>query len=356
MKLKRFILSLTLSLMFLISSAAGIMAAIEDETLLGPVVTVPDIADLSISIFEVSETFTVSTNFTLVRMRVKLWRTEGSGDDPFYINLKETNNGNPVTANLTYNAFDYLDLSPTLPASWLEVIPDRAVTINATTEYAINVNYPDGLNPGAYIHWRGQGTSDLGNQNMYSDDGWRTSTNVSSDWDTTLQLYGYTTGIPVKHSDSNGGEYLPGDNTSTEDDRFEVATYDEVLDETCVYFWDEDTQAWYKVWCVPGDTVGTDSGTPAAPTLAPVENTIERFQALMVLFGLNNKMGYFAAIVILMALAYYFFRKEKTLRVVGPLLIFAGAMFAGWIPAWIVVLFAIIFGVIIWGKLRPATA
>ncbi len=72
--------------------------------------------------------------------------------------------------------------------------------------------------------------------------------------------------------------------------------------------------------------------------------------------GLNNAPGYWIAIMVVMGVAFYGFRRSEVLRVLVPLLILGLGMVIGWIETWIIVLLALGAGVTIFMLLRKRIA
>lgn len=68
--------------------------------------------------------------------------------------------------------------------------------------------------------------------------------------------------------------------------------------------------------------------------------------------GWFTKTGKYIIILLLMAICYFAFRKSDTLKVLCPIIIFAGALIAGWIDWVVIVLLILGAGITLWGLLK----
>ncbi len=64
--------------------------------------------------------------------------------------------------------------------------------------------------------------------------------------------------------------------------------------------------------------------------------------------GMANTIGYAIITLIVMAVVFWFSRRHRQMRIVFPLMVLAISMIMGWIPIWVIVLLAVVFGFILW--------
>lgn len=96
-------------------------------------------------------------------------------------------------------------------------------------------------------------------------------------------------------------------------------------------------------------------GDPVDPGVIPdkpSKNIFQLLEELLAIWQLNNKMGYWLVIMILMLGTFILARKSEVMRVVFPLGILGLGVVIGWMDLWLIVLLALGAGLAIYGILR----
>jgi hypothetical protein len=133
------------------------------------------------------QTITTVGGFDLTRVSLLLWRGQTPGD--ITLGLYATSSGLPTGAALATKTIDSSSITTNQVGEWIDFDLDSALTLSATTMYAVILSAPDG-SISNYISWRRDESSPA-----YAGGGVVVSTNSGSSWtgattaDYMFQLY-----------------------------------------------------------------------------------------------------------------------------------------------------------------------
>lgn len=131
------------------------------------------------------------------------------------------------------------------------------------------------------------------------------------------------------------------------------------------------TVLYYRAWAA--NSFGTGYGdirsidlTQAAGTIGgstPVTTTPQgaakavgaSLNDVMDIWGLNNYVGRWMAVIVLCVVSYLIFRKNRVWSVLGPLLVFGFGIIQGWIDLTTLIILSIIAAALVWNMVRKKT-
>lgn len=97
-------------------------------------------------------------------------------------------------------------------------------------------------------------------------------------------------------------------------------------------------------------TVGISPG--GVPGVDVAESIWDRFMATLSDWGLDNPIGQWLIMLVLMFIAFMVFHKSETMRVAMPMLIMGVFIVAGWVDTWVIILLALGAGFTLWNLFR----